>query len=57
MPWSEGKGDRRAGQIMVPRPAPFSKPLKGKSDRWIGSVIAQDSPAVGPESKYVRRLR
>jgi mono/diheme cytochrome c family protein len=42
-----GKGDGSAGQVMVPPPVPFSTTLKGKSDRWIGSVITQGGPAVG----------
>src|SRR6266851_3296528 len=44
---AKGGGDGPAGQVMVPPPAPFSKTLKGKSDSWIGSVIAQGGPAVG----------
>jgi mono/diheme cytochrome c family protein len=44
---ANGKGDGPAGQVMVPPPAPFSTTLKGKSDRWIGSVITQGGPAVG----------
>jgi mono/diheme cytochrome c family protein len=44
---ANGGGDGPAGQVMVPPPAPFSKTLKGKSDSWIGSVIAQGGPAVG----------
>ena len=43
----EGKGDGPAGQAMTPPPAPFSTALKGKSDDWIGTVIAKGGPAVG----------
>jgi mono/diheme cytochrome c family protein len=44
---SKGKGDGPAGQAMTPPLAPFSTTLKGKSDSWIESVIAQGGPAVG----------
>jgi high-affinity iron transporter len=42
-----GNGDGPAGQVMVPPPLPFSSALKGKSDRWMASVITQGGPAVG----------
>ena len=44
---ANGRGDGPAGEVMVPPPAPFSTTLKGKSDRWIDSVIAQGGPSVG----------
>ncbi len=43
----KGKGDGPAGQVMAPPPPPFSTTLKGKSDGWIESVIAQGGPAAG----------
>jgi mono/diheme cytochrome c family protein len=44
---TNGQGDGPAGRVMVPPPAPFATTLKGKSDRWIDSVITQGGPAVG----------
>lgn len=43
----DGKGDGPAGQAMTPPPMPFSSALKGKSNSWIGTVIAKGGPAVG----------
>jgi mono/diheme cytochrome c family protein len=42
-----GNGDGPAGQAMSPPPAPFSNALKGRTDSWIGTVIAKGGPAVG----------